>query len=328
MSIGWIYRPPPLPDELLSSWLARIAYKHRDSLISFCKHEWSSNHFHYHDIDVLAPQKLLKTLSSKTAATEDQVLGTCLKIWKGTLYSTAMLGGKARYIMAAGAGNHKCRSAGMQWCPECLASDTIPYWRKTWRLSFVTCCIKHSVILADRCQHCGHGARPRKRADTRCWNCWTDLRGHPSQVAYNEVVQFQDSLEQYLLIPRNDGLKSLFGEENHYEDFRALWICFRLLSVSRISNRLCEYIDSANHWEMSPRSDNSIVNWRTEALGVNGRHEAIRRLSFFQDNWPINFLKTCAAINMNWSEFSRGSEFSGIPEGLKSIVEANFRHYG
>lgn len=328
MSIGWIYRPPPLPDELLSSWLARIAYKHRDSLISFCNHEWSTNHYHYHDIDVLAPQKVLKTLSLKTAASEQQVLETCLTIWGGVLYSKAMLGGKARYIMAAGAGNHKCRSAGMQWCPECLASDPIPYWRKTWRLSFVTCCIKHSIRLADRCHDCGYGARPRKRADTRCWNCWTDLRRHPSQIAHHEVLEFQRCLEQYLRIPKMNGLESLFGEENHFEDFRALWTCFRLLAVSRISNRLCEHIDKVNNWNMSPRNNNRKSNWRTESLGVNGRHEAIRRLSYFQDRWPLNFIATCNAIRMNWSEFSRGSEFSGIPERLKSLAEENFRHYG
>ena len=328
ITVGWIYRPPPFTDELLSSWLSRIAFSHRDSLISFCKHEWPSNHFHYHDIDVLAPKKLISTLVHKTAASRQEAAGSCLNTWDGLLYPQAMLGGKARFIMAAGAGAHICRSAGMQWCPECLLTDSIPYWRKVWRLSFITCCTVHSIRLADRCQDCGERAIPRRRADTRCWSCLADLRLHQRQKAHDEVIKFQLRLENQLSTPVADGLEPLFKELNQYEGFRALWTCFRLLAVSRISNRLCEHIDSVNNWNMSPREASRQSNWRTEALGVNARHEAIRRLSYFQDNWPSNFIATCNAIRMNWSDFVRGSEYSGFPVRLQSMVESEFRRYG
>lgn len=44
---------------------------------------------------------------------------------------------------------------GMQFCPECLATDPIPYFRKHWRLAMFTFCPRHNVQLYEACPGCG-----------------------------------------------------------------------------------------------------------------------------------------------------------------------------
>ncbi len=41
-----------------------------------------------------------------------------------------------------------------KYCPACLASDCIPYFRQSWRLASTYICPLHKVILRDSCPHC------------------------------------------------------------------------------------------------------------------------------------------------------------------------------
>jgi hypothetical protein len=53
---------------------------------------------------------------------------------------------------------HRTRQGfGMQYCPQCLLEDQIPYFRKEWRVAFVTTCSRHQCMLRDRCVACGAG---------------------------------------------------------------------------------------------------------------------------------------------------------------------------
>jgi hypothetical protein len=44
----------------------------------------------------------------------------------------------------------------IQYCPQCLG-DPQPYYRKAWRLAFVTVCPTHKCQLASTCSECGSG---------------------------------------------------------------------------------------------------------------------------------------------------------------------------
>ncbi|MBB5235396.1 hypothetical protein HNQ09_002850 [Deinococcus budaensis] len=43
---------------------------------------------------------------------------------------------------------------GMQCCPDCLAEDEMPYYRRAWRLAFMTVCPRHKRLLLDQCPAC------------------------------------------------------------------------------------------------------------------------------------------------------------------------------
>ena len=42
----------------------------------------------------------------------------------------------------------------IRYCPLCLKADKIPYYRKMWRLGFVTICFTHKCFLENRCPSC------------------------------------------------------------------------------------------------------------------------------------------------------------------------------
>lgn len=48
------------------------------------------------------------------------------------------------------------RYFGLLFCPDCLATDSRPYFRRIWRLAWSVVCVKHRVVLQDRCYRCGH----------------------------------------------------------------------------------------------------------------------------------------------------------------------------
>src|SRR5205814_803631 len=75
---------------------------------------------------------------------------------------------------------------GQQFCPLCLHEDKEPYYRKRWRLAFMTCCEIHAVALLDRCPQCGSPVNFHRNelgdpnvshavSTTHCFKCALDL---------------------------------------------------------------------------------------------------------------------------------------------------------
>jgi hypothetical protein len=52
---------------------------------------------------------------------------------------------------------HRNRSSWMQYCPQCLATDETPYFRRQWRLASRVSCFAHGCGLRDRCPTCHAG---------------------------------------------------------------------------------------------------------------------------------------------------------------------------
>jgi len=69
---------------------------------------------------------------------------------------------------------------GLRYCPLCLQQDSIPHFRKIWRLKYITFCFTHNSFLEERCPKCNSyiehymirwGAFNLKN----CFNCNADL---------------------------------------------------------------------------------------------------------------------------------------------------------
>ena len=71
------------------------------------------------------------------------------------------------------------QSAWLQFCPQCLAEDEQPYFRRQWRLATTIVCARHGSRLLDRCPACGQGLAPFNQASLRpqndCAACGFDL---------------------------------------------------------------------------------------------------------------------------------------------------------
>lgn len=152
----WPAHPKPLPDELLSSWIVRVAQANGIKLQTLCwilfgnaRSPWNR------DIDRSAPKWLLKAMSEHTGVNYWDAYHATLTTYRTILYPNRRRSGQLRWILPVRTYAMNRKGYGQQFCPLCLAEDLIPYFRKTWRVALFTFCPKHQVILRDACPSCG-----------------------------------------------------------------------------------------------------------------------------------------------------------------------------
>ncbi|MDO8714345.1 MAG: TniQ family protein [Polynucleobacter sp.] len=154
----WPIHFKPLPDELLSSWLVRLAHSHGLKVQTFCNLLFGNTcQVWNRDIDRLAPDWLVTELSDRTGVTIEQVMATTLQSYQGVVYHRHRASGTLAWIQCLKLHHRKFEGFGLQFCPECLAADKEPYFRKSWRVAFNVICTRHKCMLHDRCPHCGCG---------------------------------------------------------------------------------------------------------------------------------------------------------------------------
>lgn len=189
----WPAHPHPYSNELLSSWLVRIAHANGLKVQTFCVQEFGNAHQIWNrDIDRLAPVWLIETISRKTGTPLKRAWSTTLLCYEGKLYDNYHPAGQLRWILPLHIYHRKRKGFGLQFCPVCLAEDVDPYYRRSWRVALYTFCPKHDVMLLDRCPCCGNSVifhrlelgRPKlinPLSFTNCWSCGYDLRSSPSE---------------------------------------------------------------------------------------------------------------------------------------------------
>lgn len=151
----WPIHYKPLPDELLSCWLVRLAHGHGMKVQTFCNVIFGNHHQVWNrDIDRLAPSWLLSELSNKTYTPMARVLNTTLRSYEGLLYPKFRPAGALQWVLVLQMYHRKRKGYGLQFCPLCLNKDDVPYFRKQWRIALNTVCQLHGTMLLDRCPIC------------------------------------------------------------------------------------------------------------------------------------------------------------------------------
>lgn len=217
----WPIRYKPLPDELLSCWLVRLAHGHGLKVQTFCNLIFGNRRQVWNrDIDRLAPAWLIDELCYRTGTSHDAALNTTLRAYEGVLYSKFRMSGALQWILVLKMYHRKREGYGLQFCPTCLAGDAAPYFRKCWRVAFNTVCTRHGTMLLDRCPACGVAIAIHRldmiKPDaidiaplSYCHACGFDLRDGPAvtPVFYDsEVSKILQEASQVL--HANDGLSN------------------------------------------------------------------------------------------------------------------------
>lgn len=151
----WPIRPRPLPDELLSSWLVRLAHGHGLKVQTFCNLIFGNKlQVWNRDIDRLAPPWLLQELLCRTGTSWPTIYETTLRSYENRLYRKFRSAGALQWILGLKMYHRKRAGFGLQFCPLCLRNDRVPYYRKRWRVALTTVCPVHGIMLLDRCPEC------------------------------------------------------------------------------------------------------------------------------------------------------------------------------
>lgn len=225
----WLFRPKPLNDELLSSWLVRCAYANVRKLHSFCTSTWGArHHFWERDLDRSADLRLLTVLADSTNTARNRTYSTTLAAYEGMLFERFVSSGELPWVMSIGKKGRKRFGYGMQFCPRCLNTDKYPYYRRSWRLSCFVVCPVHGCYLHDSCPFCGAPVTfhqsdyrekilPHSTMATECNKCRLDRRSiQPVQCGgderKNRLMTLQASIADTI---RTGWALQPGGPENH-----------------------------------------------------------------------------------------------------------------
>lgn len=189
----WPAHPRPLPDELLSSWIVRIAEANGVKLQTMTHLLFGLYNLPWnHDIDRLAPKWFLKGICAHTGSSYWDAYRMTLAGYRTRLYRYRKDSGQLRWILPVRINSTKRDGFGMQYCPACLAADEAPYFRRKWRVAFHTFCPEHMIMLHDSCPACGAAVTFYRRDFGRaideagaiclCYQCQFDLRFAPQEA--------------------------------------------------------------------------------------------------------------------------------------------------
>jgi hypothetical protein len=160
----WPIHLKPFDDELLSCWMVRLAHAYGVKPVWFWNRVWKRDAVAYRFVDRSAPVELLRLLSAGTGTRYERVVQT-------TLHPLA----EVRSIPAA--------VPSLRYCPECLAADPVPYFRREWQMGFLLVCPLHGVRLRAACHRCREPLTPEllgldAASVGCCSHCSADLREH------------------------------------------------------------------------------------------------------------------------------------------------------
>ncbi len=168
----WPVSVEPCPDELLSSWIHRIAFANGIAPRSFA------------GVLGLGDGMWSPRLDARLPCDVAALLGTCTDVPLEAISTMTMTGWALRPLLLPLRENaRRNRSTWMQYCPLCLADDEAPYFRRQWRLATRFSCFAHGCGLRDRCPACRSAIASFDQKELVpqhfCARCGYDLRAAP-----------------------------------------------------------------------------------------------------------------------------------------------------
>ena len=135
----WPIRPHPLPGEVFTGWLARVAQGHGIEPRFFFDH--LRGRFRIpaeRNLDADPSYELLAEVSRRTAVCYERLVGMTLRWHTDPWYAR-----EVRYDPGGGFG----------FCSLCWAADPVPHVRRAWRLPWMAC-REHRIPLQWDCPRC------------------------------------------------------------------------------------------------------------------------------------------------------------------------------
>ena len=294
---------PPEPDELFSSWLVRLATAHHIKLHSFSKYIFGNRRIWNRDIDQSADSDHLGKLMEFTGCDYERIYSSTLRYFEGRLYEKHNPGGNLRWVMPIGIHRQIRRRFGLQMCPLCLSEDKEPYFRLLWRISCVSVCVKHEILLLDRCCDCqtplmfhrgdmGWRNQPVSLSMVRCSECdlcWTSRKTLKSLTeVVPDAVNFQKKLEH--AIHSNWFYVQKFGYVHSINFFNGLRNILRILSINRQASDFRREAACRSNLPLGEAIEDDNRAFSFEHLPVLHRYKTLRLASWLIEDWSDKFI--------------------------------------
>lgn len=323
---------PPYEDELASSWLARNAlfYGMKPSQLSRLIYEnsdlWKS------DMDVYIRDENIDILSKKLNVNRGLIQKATIFHSCDHFYPKSGKTPQIRWVMPIGIGASKKRF-GLQYCSECLREDReTPYFRKYWRLAFMTACVKHRVQLQDRCPRCAEPIslkRPKKQLDSVlfsmedlafCSKCDFDLRDLESTYAEDQELRINEIHHQLLVTGYGVVGGVVFNYSNLYFEGarRILTLLVSNPKGEKLYSQLLIFLqgDNISQREVTKQSE-------VEITPIKLRRTGLKMLYCLLMDWPNKFKVACWLVKVTTNDIYSTS--LSFPFWLDDIIKSQIK---
>jgi hypothetical protein len=295
----WPYQPRPLPDELLSSYLVRLALGMDLKPITFLNTVWgSARNLLAQDLDNFVPERVAARIEAGAGIDADSLQTMVLSSYAGTLLTSHNPRGRNPWLLPISVDNNRRHRHGLQFCPICLASDATPYFRKRWRVAFVASCTIHGTLLRDRCAACQAPVHQHSAASPgNCSACGAALCVPTASVARYEHIQWQAALEAGL----DRGWIMLGGEPTRaHVVFAIVRQVAALLVNGNRAGRLRD--ETARAWGGDPSPyAKPTARQPIEYLDLPERHRLFDMVERLMRGWPHRFVHACHEADLHRS---------------------------
>ena len=140
--VNFLIVPQPLEGELFSSWMVRTAYAHKTHPHTFENLYLDlPQRLFSKDIDVSINNETIQIVQNK-CRDKVNIFSLTMQTYNTYLQERIVPNGFNKLITP------------LRYCPQCLKEDKVPYYRKNWKITFSTICMKHNCFLYGACPHC------------------------------------------------------------------------------------------------------------------------------------------------------------------------------
>ena len=153
-----IIRFLPEPDELLSSWLLRLAWQNAEKMHTFRTRFWHKTGTPWNrNINIPIDVQFFQNIANLAQTNCKQLYPHTFLSLEGILFDKVKKTGKVDGILASrhyAYGNNQPHHS-LQYCPECIQEQLVVHFKRTSMITFLVGCPKHRSIYRDTCCQCG-----------------------------------------------------------------------------------------------------------------------------------------------------------------------------
>lgn len=280
----------PCDDELLSSWLIRLALKHRTMPSTFTNLylPQTRNKLWSADLDLQGNPEFIEALSDKSGIPCDIFQGMSLKSYEGFLFEKAYGStGGTPFINPLGMRGRRNTLPGVRFCPVCLQEDEHPFIRKAWRLSYWVACPKHECFLANRCPECGTPITPYIAINQGLWGFCHSCNQNFIKNTLTEAAPADTlSMVQHLHSVVTRGYL-LINDKPIYSHLYCIVVhqLIKLMLSRKYGPQLCEALE-ITFSEITLKKTFERLPMRIQTL-------LLKKAVWLLDEWPERFVAVC-----------------------------------
>ncbi len=276
VSDRWPVIVDPQHDELLSSWVHRLAYangiapRQFAGVLGLNAGMWSAS------LDLRLPSDVAHLLHTHTG----------LSLRKLSAMSLASSPPRS-LLLPLRSNGRRDSSTWLQFCSKCLAEDAQPYFRRRWRLATRVSCAKHGCRLRDRCPSCRSRIAAFDQTELipqhHCVRCGYDLRRASTLVVSPAAGRLDRCIDDICRLEARTGSLSsstLARRLLSLPSIAGVYPTTILTSLSTSARIRCfeRLTDRPNGW-LTVDDDIVAAHWRRSILLAGGHGPLIAQLA-------------------------------------------------